>query len=78
MLPGQYKWSEFVVTPDEVSLVCCHGVQHPVHVVQVPVLPLPVHLVLGHRHLRPVEHARLVHVVPSVGVKCGTYHKFIL
>ena len=45
-IPCQNKRSKLVVTPDKVSLVCGNGVQHPVHVVQVLVLLLPMHLVL--------------------------------
>ena len=71
--PGQYEWSELPLAPDQVALVGGHGVQHPVHVVQVAVLHLAVHLVLRHRHLGAVEHARLVHVIPCVGVQSGAY-----
>ena len=42
-----------------------HGVEVAVDVVQLAVLHVAhVQLVLGHRHLGPVEHGRLVHVVP--------------
>ena len=58
--------------------MCCHGIEHAIHVVQVSVLHCPMHLVLGHRHLRPIEHTRLVHVVPGVGVQGGALVHFEL
>ena len=51
--------------------MCCHGIEHAIHVVEIPVLDCSMHLVLGHGYLRPVEHARFVHVVPGVGVQGG-------
>ena len=33
-------------------LVSGHGVEHAVHIMKVPVLNVPVHLVLGHGHLK--------------------------
>ena len=60
--------------------MCCHGIEHAIHVVEIPVLNCSMHLVLGHRDLGPVEHARFVHVVPGVGVQGGAFvHiKFVL
>ena len=45
---------------------------HPERVVHLAVLDAPVmHQILAHRHLRSVEHGRLVHVVPDVQVAGG-------
>ena len=44
--------------------------EHAVQVVDVAVLEAAVvETVLGHRHFGPVEHGRLVHVVPRVHVQ---------
>ena len=43
---GEEEGAEGGVCPDELSLVGGHGVQQAVHVVQHPVLPLTVLLVL--------------------------------
>ena len=51
--------------------MCCHGIEHAIHVVEIPVLDCSMHLVLCHRDLRPIEYARFVHVVPGVGVQGG-------
>ena len=58
-------------TPDEVSLLRGHGVQHVINVVHIPVLHLPMHLVLGHGDIWTIEHTGLIHIIPSIAVQSG-------
>ena len=68
--PCQDERSEAVVGSLKVAFESAHDVEVSVQVVNVAVLPSSVvDDVLGHGDLGAVEHAWLVHVVPSVDVQ---------
>mmetsp|Transcript_10526 Transcript_10526/g.27887 ORF Transcript_10526/g.27887 Transcript_10526/m.27887 type:complete len:238 (-) Transcript_10526:1843-2556(-) len=70
--PGQHEWA---VARDTFLQAFGGRTMHvvSVHVVHVSVLDHAVGMdgVPGHRHLRPVEHRGLVHVVPDVQIGVG-------